>query len=146
VYGIYAFGRKLEENAKKCPETTKLIESIPGVTTAGFSLMTPGTHITPHKGYEGYSEHVLRLHLGLVCPEECYLRVGRETKTWKKGETLIFDDFMTHEAWNDGKSTRIILLLDFKYNKYGLDPDVYGADFTEGLSGLLSSIDQGKMK
>ena len=52
VYGIYAFGRKLEENAKRCPETLKLIDSIPNVTTAGFSSLKPGAHITPHKGYE----------------------------------------------------------------------------------------------
>jgi ornithine lipid ester-linked acyl 2-hydroxylase len=52
VFGIYAFGRKLEENAKRCPETLKLIDSIPKVTTAGFSSLKPGAHITPHQGYE----------------------------------------------------------------------------------------------
>ena len=31
VFGLYAFGKKLDNNCHLCPETTKLIESIPGM-------------------------------------------------------------------------------------------------------------------
>eukprot|EP01080_Neovahlkampfia_damariscottae_P006419 gene6419-10427_t len=146
VYGIYAFGRKLEENAKRCPETLKLIDSIPNVTTAGFSSLKPGAHITPHKGYEGYSQHVLRLHLGLITPKDCYLKVGEEKKSWEKGKVLIFDDFMTHEAWNSSDQTRIILLLDFQFDKYGVNPDTEKSNFTTGLKDLLKNIDMGNLE
>ena len=38
VFVLYNFGRKLEGNCALCPETTRAIESVPGLTTAGFSL------------------------------------------------------------------------------------------------------------
>ena len=94
-----------------CPETTRIIESVPGLTTAGFSWMAPGTHIKPHNGY---TDTVLRCHLGLVVPPECALRVGDQTRSWQEGKTMIFDDTIVHEAWNRGDSQRIILLLDFE--------------------------------
>jgi beta-hydroxylase len=61
VFGFYAFGQKLDKNCKLCPETTALIEQIPGLTTAGFSCLAPGTHIAAHTGY---TNAVLRCHLG----------------------------------------------------------------------------------
>ncbi len=111
VYVLYNFGRKLEKNCVLCPETTHLVESIPGLTTAGFSWMSPGTHIKPHNGY---TDTVLRCHLGLIVPPDCALRVGEQTRCWQEGKTLIFDDTVIHEAWNRGESQRVILLLDFE--------------------------------
>jgi beta-hydroxylase len=87
------------------------VEQIPGLTTAGFSWMSPGTHIKPHVGY---SSAVLRCHLGLVIPSDCKLRVGSETRGWQEGKTLVFDDTVEHEAWNRSDKDRVVLLLDFK--------------------------------
>jgi beta-hydroxylase len=64
VYGLYSFGNKLDENCERCPFTTSLVEGIPGLKMAGFSALLPGTHIEPHSGYAGYSDTVLRGHLG----------------------------------------------------------------------------------
>lgn len=111
MFGLHSFGRKLEENCRLCPETTRLVESIAGMTTAGFSSLAPGTHIVPH---EGYVNTVLRCHLGLVVPDGCSIRVGSETKTWEEGKCLIFDDTVEHEVWNHSNFPRIILLIDFK--------------------------------
>jgi beta-hydroxylase len=111
VFGLYAFGRKIEQNCKLCPETTRTIESIPGMVTAGFSQMAPGTHIAPHVGY---TSAVLRCHLGIIVPEDCALRVGSETRTWQAGKCLIFDDTVEHEAWNRSDKHRTVLLLDIK--------------------------------
>ena len=111
VFGLYAFGKKLEDNCSLCPETTKLVESIPGITTAGFSSLAPETHIVPH---EGYSKTVLRCHLGLIVPNGCGIRVGSQTKKWTEGKCLIFDDTVEHEAWNRSHHPRIVLLIDFK--------------------------------
>lgn len=112
VFGLHAFGRKLQANCALCPETTKLVEAIPGLTTAGFSRLEPGTHIKPHVGY---TKAVLRCHLGLIVPSQdlCQLRVGAETRSWQSGQTFVFDDTVEHEAWNRADSPRIILLLDF---------------------------------
>jgi aspartyl/asparaginyl beta-hydroxylase (cupin superfamily) len=72
--------------------------------------MAPGTHIKPHVGWV---RTVYRLHMGLVVPPDCALRVGAETRSWREGECLVFDDTVEHEAWNRSGDTRVVLLLDF---------------------------------
>jgi beta-hydroxylase len=111
TFGLYAFGIRIEKNCSLCPETTKLVEQIPNLVTAGFSSLAAGTHIAPHTGYP---DGVLRCHLGLVIPENCAIRIGDETRTWQEGKCLIFDDTIDHEAWNNSDRTRVVLLLDFK--------------------------------
>jgi aspartyl/asparaginyl beta-hydroxylase (cupin superfamily) len=110
VFGLYSFGRKLAANCALCPDTTELVEDIPGMTTAGFSWLQPGARIAPHRGY---TNQVLRCHLGLVVPADCGLRVGGVTTEWREGQTFIFDDTVEHEAWNRSAKPRIVLLLDF---------------------------------
>jgi ornithine lipid ester-linked acyl 2-hydroxylase len=111
VFGLHAFGRKMVENCNWCPRTTAAVERIPGLTTAGFSWMAPGTRIKPHVGY---TNTVIRCHLGLVIPPDCKLRVGSEVRGWEEGKTMVFDDTTEHEAWNKSDRDRIVLLLDFK--------------------------------
>ncbi len=111
TFGLYAFGVKIDKNCRLCPETTKLVETIPGLVTAGFSALAPGTHIAPHTGYP---DGVLRCHLGLVIPADCAIRVSDTTRSWQEGKCLVFDDTLEHEAWNNSDRTRVILLLDFK--------------------------------
>jgi aspartyl/asparaginyl beta-hydroxylase (cupin superfamily) len=118
VFGLYAFGQKMPKNCALCPVTTRAVEAIPGLTTAGFSWLEPGTHIKPHKGY---SKAVLRCHLALIIPEECRLRVGDDTRSWEEGTTLVFDDTTEHEAWNHSQSDRVVLLLDFKRSEPGAE-------------------------
>ena len=127
VYGLYSFGDKLDDNCGRCPKTTKLVESIPGMTTAGFSSLAPETHIKPHIGI---SDDVLRAHLGLIIPDPlpdydrrstgvltartCGLRVGEDIHYWDPGKAFVFDDRIEHEAWNWGNRTRFVLLVDFE--------------------------------
>lgn len=108
VFGLYAFDQKMQENSELCPKTTSLVEKIPNLITAGFSSLAPGTHIRPHLGSDKY----LRCHLGLIVPDDCILRVGEQTRSWKEGECFIFDDSFEHEAWNNSDKTRIVLLID----------------------------------
>ena len=85
------------------------------LVNAGFSVMLPATHITPH---HGYTHQVMRTHLGLVVPNaasgQVALRVGRETRAWQEGEWLLFDDTQEHEAWNQSAQVRIVLLMDLR--------------------------------
>ena len=97
TFGLYAYGIAIGKNCALCPETTRLIEAIPNLMTAGFSSLAPGTHITPHTGYP---EGVLRCHLGLVVSDEdpvvLALRCGGEVRTWQPGKCLVFDDTLEH--------------------------------------------------
>ncbi len=119
VYGLFAMGKKLKDNCAACPETVKILERIPDLTTAGFSCLLPGTQIKPH---EGFTKMVLRCHLGLSVPqpETCVLKVNGIEGHWREGKCLMFDDTMTHEAWNKGDKPRIVLLIDFKDRKKNL--------------------------
>jgi len=113
TFFFYAYGHRVEEGCTPCPKTTALLDSIPGMTTAMFSILTPGTRIAPHRGpFKG----VLRLHLPLIVPadrERCAIRVGGETRGWHEGEGLVFDDTYEHEAWNETDEIRVVLFVDF---------------------------------
>ena len=64
-----------------------------------FSVLTPGTHILPHRGVTNTR---VVCHLPLVVPEDCALVVGGEQHEWREGEAVAFDDTYEHEAWNRG--------------------------------------------
>jgi beta-hydroxylase len=112
-YWLYAYGRKTADNCRCCPETTRLINTIPGIKTAFFSILAPGKHIPEHTGpYAG----VLRFHLGLIVPrqkEACRIRVGSDVAYWEEGQSLVFDDSYPHEVWNDTNEERVVLFVDF---------------------------------
>lgn len=112
TFFLYGFGYKAEKNCARCPETTRLVESVPGMKTAFFSILAPGKHIPEHRGpYKG----VLRYHLGLKVPapaEQCRIRVEDETRHWEEGQSLMFDDTYRHEVWNDTGGERAILFMD----------------------------------
>lgn len=110
---FYGYGHKMERNCAVCPETTQLLEQIPNLNTAMFSILPPGTKLPPHTGiYNG----ILRYHLGLRIPgpvESCGLRVEGQIIHWKEGEGFTFDNRYEHEAWNNSDEVRVVLFLDF---------------------------------
>jgi beta-hydroxylase len=113
TFMLLGYGLKSSRNLARCPATAQLLEGIPGVRTAFFSILEPGKRLPPHRGaYNG----VLRLHLGLIVPhrrERCWLRVENERRYWQAGEVLIFDDALEHEVHNDTDEVRVILFVDF---------------------------------
>jgi len=116
VFPFIFLGEIFIDNCKKCPKTWSLLENIPGINTASFSILRPGTDIGPHTGF---SNKVLRCHLGLVTPSNCLLMVGGQEKEWKEGKILIFDDTVEHEAYNHNeREDRVVLLIDINKNEY----------------------------
>ncbi|MBV8062966.1 MAG: aspartyl/asparaginyl beta-hydroxylase domain-containing protein, partial [Nevskia sp.] len=113
TFFLQGTGMDCSENARRCPDTMRLLAKIPGATTAFFSILSPGKHIPAHRGaYNG----VLRFHLGLLVPEpreRCRIRIGNEFRNWNEGEALIFDDSFNHEVWNDTAGWRVVLFVDF---------------------------------
>lgn len=114
TFFLYGMGYKTERNCARCPETTRLVESVPGMTTAFFSILSPGKHIPAHRGlYNGF----VRYHLGIIVPEpkeQCRIRVDNEVRHWEEGKSLIFDDTFDHEVWNDTDGVRVVLFMDIK--------------------------------
>jgi len=113
TYFFYAYGLKAHKNCQQCPRTTQLIEQIPGMKTAFFSILLPHKHIPEHCGpYKG----VIRYHLALKVPHpstDCKIRVGNDYRHWEEGKSLIFDDTFPHEAWNNSNDIRVVLFVDF---------------------------------
>ena len=113
TFVLFGFGKKLEKNAKLAPKTVELLESVPNLQTAWFSILAPGYHIPAHTGV---TKGILRCHLGLIIPkdyEKCRIRVDDTITAWRPGEIFVFDDTFEHEVWNETDEERVILLFDF---------------------------------
>ena len=114
IFPLTAYGIRSDPNIDLCPHTWRIVQRIPGLRTAMFSILEPGKRIPPHRGpYNG----VLRLHLGLLVPEpgdRLAIRVGPERHHWQEGRVLIFDDAYEHEAWNESGQVRVVLFVDFE--------------------------------
>ena len=110
LYPLFGRGRHYKNHCVKFPKTTALLDKIDSLTNASFSVLAPQTHIKPH---EGYTDTVLRCHLGLIVPEGCAISVDNKVQQWQQGKCLVFDDTVIHEAWNKSDKPRVILLLDF---------------------------------
>lgn len=107
-------GNWMTWNCERCPDTTAVVRSIPGLTMAGFSVLHPGTHITEHRGP---NKGALRYQLGVRVPGQdgdCRIRVGDEMIHWRDGESVVFDFTVPHEAWNDTDEIRVLLMLEFR--------------------------------
>lgn len=98
----------------QCPETWRLVQKVPGLVSAMFSVLEPGQRLPPHHGpYNG----LLRLHLGLIVPEPraaVGIRIDGKVCHWEEGRALIFDDTFEHEARNESNSSRVVLFIDFE--------------------------------
>jgi beta-hydroxylase len=112
TFFFFAYGHRIESNCRKCPETARIVQFIPGMRTAMFSILAPGKRLPAHRGlYKG----VLRYHLGLIvpAPSKCGIRVGNDIRRWEEGKSLVFDDSHVHEAWNQSDLPRVVLFVDF---------------------------------
>lgn len=112
TFFLFGFGIKATLNCQLCPVTTSLLEQIPGMKTAFFSVLSPHKHIPAHKGiFKG----IIRSHLGLIIPGkpgDCVMRIENENIYWQEGKTVVFDDTYEHEVWNNTSEVRVVLLID----------------------------------
>ena len=113
IYYLYLHNIDFSANRDRVPETVKLLKSIPRFYDhAMFSNLASETHVTKH---HGPTNKKLRIHLPLYVPQEknsCKLRVGNETRITEEGIVVVFDDSFEHEAWNDSKKSRVVLIFD----------------------------------
>jgi beta-hydroxylase len=111
---LWGYGLKWERNCKLCPETANLLERIPGLLSAFFSVMQAGAHVPRHTGP---TKAILTAHLGIKVPVNsgaCHMQIGAQDFSWVDGQMVVFDDMYPHEVWNDSDQDRVILLLHVK--------------------------------
>lgn len=110
---LWGYGYRIDDNADRCPVTAALVERIPGLNSAFFSILAPGTHIPEHRGV---TKGLITCHLGLIVPRDgdVRMRVHDRIVRWAEGETLVFDDTYSHEVWNETGGTRVVLLVQFE--------------------------------
>lgn len=120
VFFLWSDGVRQDAHCARCPKTAALLDRVPMARVPGaapaafFSTLAPRTLIPPHTGVTNTR---LIVHVPLVVPEDCWFRVGNETREWRPGEALIFDDTIEHEAWNGSDRLRAILIFDI-WNPY----------------------------
>lgn len=111
VFMLYLLGYQLEEAQKLCPTLCGVLNNIPHLTQAFFSVLEPGKSIPLHEGpYLGY----LRYHLGIHVPKNNppQIIVNNQPYTWQEGEAVLFDDSWPHEVRNDSDDYRAVLIID----------------------------------
>lgn len=127
---LYGYGYAIEENLARCPKTAAVVAQVPGLNSAFFSILAPGTHIPDHRGV---TKGLITCHLGLIVPRDgdVRMRVKDRILRWCEGETLVFDDTYRHEVWNDSAGTRVVLLIQFE--RPLRQPGKWFADFFMGF-------------
>lgn len=103
---LFHEGRPVAPLALEFPATLEALSQIPGLRSALFSLLEPGTELPEHRGPNA---GVLRYHLGVSCPPGASLRVGNRVVRYRDGESVLFDDTELHSAWNRGDAQRVTL-------------------------------------
>lgn len=115
AYFLWKNGQRVDAHADRCPATEAAVAQAPQISihqrapVIFFSALKPGTVIPPHNGATNAR---LTVHLPLIIPPDCGLRVGEETRTWEPGKILLFDDTIRHEAWNRSGLLRVVLIFD----------------------------------
>ena len=105
------YGEPLASAEALCPQTVKLLNSIPSVKAAMFTLLPPGSKLNPHRDPFAGS---LRYHLGLITPnsDDCRIFVDGQMHAWGDGKDVVFDETYVHWAENKTDQTRVILFAD----------------------------------
>ncbi|CAM9509166.1 unnamed protein product, partial [Ectocarpus sp. 6 AP-2014] len=110
---LQRLGEWIPENCEKFPKTVKLLKELEiplAVRGVMFARQVPGSGVSPHTDGRNF---ILTTHLGVDVPEDCWMRVGEEKRSWENGKALILDTSFEHETRNDSRRDRIVLIIDY---------------------------------
>ena len=109
-------GQPIAERVARAPVTFQTLNTKVPLCRIGsrapsimFSLLRAHAQIAPHTGMINTR---FVCHLPLIVPRGCGFRVGEETRAWRVGELMVFDDSVEHEAWNNSEQDRLVLIFD----------------------------------
>ncbi len=115
AYYLWNQGGAQAPHLARCPRTIQALAAAPLFDvpardpTVFFSLLEAKTQIPPHSGATNTR---LTVHLPLIVPPDCGLRVGSETHALMPGKAWVFDDTIEHEAWNRSDAPLATLVFD----------------------------------
>lgn len=115
-YGLVTHGSPVPGVSTKCPKTSALLDSIPGIKVAAFLTLKANTFIPGHTHPEIGNEGLLQYHLTLNVAKNrdySYLNVNGEFRKNESGKSLVFDGSNYHFAINASQEDRTILYLEF---------------------------------
>jgi ornithine lipid ester-linked acyl 2-hydroxylase len=118
TFSFKVWGINFKKRSLRAPILIDSIKSIPGIVSCSISMLEPGSRIKPH---HGDTNAIIRCHLPITIPgklPESGFRVGADTREWKHGELLMFNDSEEHEAWNLSDKDRVILIIDLMRPEY----------------------------
>lgn len=98
-----------QTNRKNAPRTAAILDRLPIMGNASFSVLGEGGRIADH--CSDFNAKVV-CQLGIVIPPRCSITVAGETRGWKPGRCLVFDDTFPHSVINDGPGMRVVLLME----------------------------------
>jgi beta-hydroxylase len=129
---------------KMCPKTCAIVDSIPAIRSAMFTVLPPGGRLGRHHDPVASS---LRYHLGLLTPnsDKCALTLDGIDYPWLDGQELLFDQTYLHSAVNNTDTLRVILFCDVEKTQLRgfMKPVADAVDY--GLvSKFTGANDQGK--
>jgi len=118
----------MPEEIKNC-FTLKLLKELNVIPVIGsFSILNPGGEVVPHTDHDDevreHTQHippsersnsVVKYHLSLDIPSdgECALIVGDENRILHNGDINVFDETVTHSAYNRSQHKRGVLIISF---------------------------------
>ena len=114
-FPLFTFGEPTKPACKMTPKTVELLTKVGGVSFAAFSLLSPLGIVTPHVDIPASDLPAgnLTYHLGLNCPEHCYIIQGDKATSEENGKFFSFPCNETHSAVNLSDKIRIIMYVTF---------------------------------
>lgn len=100
-------------------DAAPLAQCPPHAPECFVSRLEPQVRLPPHYGLSNIK---LTVHVPVdLPPDGCSITVGGETRKWKMGELLIFDDSFLHSAENVSDRRRTVLIFDIWHPALALE-------------------------
>jgi beta-hydroxylase len=146
TYRLKWYTKECGSAAKRmCPGTCTVLDSIPAIRSAMFTVLPPGGRLGRHHDPIASS---LRYHLGLVTPnsDKCALTLDGVEYPWLDGEELLFDQTYLHTAVNRTEVPRVILFCDVeKTTLHGFIKPLAEGINSALVAKLVGANDKGKL-
>lgn len=111
IFMVHLLGYDMSDAKQYCPNLSELLQKVPNLIQAFFSILEPGKSIPLHEGpYLGY----LRYHLGIHIPKDNppQIVINKQPHVWQEGKAVLFDDSWPHEVKNESQEYRTVLIID----------------------------------